>query len=222
MCFKEGEKVNSFFIAKEIKKGYDKAYGEVIKMFLLSDGNILHPALLIHPIKDFNMSCLEGMMVQVYGYVGEHGKIIASYICPAFISLKDFSVEPITELTAEEILSDFKKILNRFECCAMADVLFTLLKLHQDDLLKNKNECVLHGHKYVDELYATYSLVKAFEDFSKEYTHIDFEALFTLCVLNLLEPIRENTKRLSEEIFNFLNVHSTIFLAVIFKDDLVR
>lgn len=213
MYFKEGEKVNSFFIAKEVKKGYDKAYGEVIRMFLLSDGNILHPALLIHPIKDFNMSCLEGMMVQVYGHVGEHGKIIASYICPAFISLKDFSVEPITEITAEEILSDFKKILNRFECCAIADVLFTLLKLHQDDLLKNKNEC---------ELYATYSLVKTFEDFSKEYTHINFEALFTLCVLNLLEPIRENTKRLSEEIFNFLNVHSTIFLAVIFKDDLVR
>lgn len=220
MCFKKGEKINSFFIIREIKYGYDKTYGDVVKMFLMSDGNVLHPAVLFYPIKDFDMRKLEGMMVQVNGYVGEHGKIMASNIRPAFIALKDFKVEPITKITAEEILYDFKKTLNKFDSCAIADVLFTLLKLHQDDLLKNKNECILHGYKYEYELYATYSLIKAFEDFSKAHTHIDFEALFTLCVLNLLEPIREDTKGLSEELFSFLNVHSTIFLAVLFKDDL--
>ena len=59
MYFKKGEKINSFFIIREIKYGYDKTYGDVVKMFLMSDGNVLHPAVLFYPIKDFDMRKLK-------------------------------------------------------------------------------------------------------------------------------------------------------------------
>lgn len=219
MYVKTGERINSFFLIKEIKKDFDRNYGDVIRIHAISDIEKNHHTILFPLKEDFKEMYILGSLIRIEGTVDERGKIIAESITSAYLTLPFISIEPILSISAEEIVTNLKKMIENFEALGLADILSTIIKCYEEELLKaTPTACWLRKVEYPSHLHAAYSLIRCFERFAKQYSQVNFETLFALSLINLLKPLRINLDSFLEAFNDLIPVYSEIFRAVLFRE----
>lgn len=108
MVYLPGEKVNSFFVVKEISTVKDKIYGKVVRIFVIEDPKLYQHLIL--PLYDENeLIPLMDTLVYVQGTGGENGRIVVERIVPALTVLKKIPLECPEDISKSEIVSYLKK-----------------------------------------------------------------------------------------------------------------
>lgn len=213
MLYLPGERVNSFFVVKEISRVKDKIYGEVVGMFVIEDPKIYQHLIL--PLHDeHELLPLMDTLVYVQGTGGENGRIVVERIVPALTVLKKIPLECPEDISKSEIVSYLKKTLNSFNSCVLSDLMYTLVKVHENELLKAVPSCILKGMEFESELHAAYAMIKTFKKLIDQNVYVNFEGIFTLILLNILKPMRDNHERISKAYTRLMPVSSAIFIAL--------
>lgn len=218
MVYLPGEKVNSFFVVKEISSVKDKIYGEVVRIFVIEDPKIYQHLILFPPYNERELKTLLNTLVFVRGKGGENGRIIVEHIAPAFTVLKKVPLECPADISKIEIVAYLKKTLNTFSSCVLSDIMYTLVKVHEKELVESTAKCVLRSKEFESALHAAYAMIKAFENLLSQNIYINFEGLFTLVLMNILKPFRDNYERLSEAYTRLMPVSSAIFIASLYEE----
>ncbi len=219
MYLQKNEKVDAFFLIKKCRiKENEETSQKTIELTVISDvGKNTHKVLIEYTPQN-KEACILGSLVQIVGQVDNERKIHAEQILPAFAILPSLKIDVDTEPDTEEIISTLKSKINKFDYGPLSEILYAILSLYEDDIVRLTKPCTLRRVACPSELHATYSLILGFEKFCKCHTHINFEVLTALTMMRLLEPLRKNLLALMEEMEWIIPVHTAIFDAIMFHE----
>lgn len=215
----KNEKVDAFFLIKKCKIKEDEETAQrTIELTVISDVGKNSHKVLINDTPQNKEVCVLGSLVQIIGKTDNERKIIAEQILPAFATLPSLKIEVDTKTDMGEIISALKSKFNTFDYAPLSDIMHTILKSYEDDIVGLTKPCKLRGVNCPSELHAAYSLILSLESFCKNHTHINFEVLTALTMMRLLEPLRKNLFNFMEEMEWILPVHTAIFDAIMLRE----